>query len=435
MKMNELKTRDLGSPRGGWKIKLLLIVVFFLLCGVVAGGAYLYQKISLERAQRDFVLSQALYEKGQFVQAKESLLRLYRRYPSFSEREKLLFYLATIQQKDAPLASEVYWDSLLAEYPQGTHAPEALTCLAKIADASGDRALSQKRWEQLRADYPESEGAAYAELARADEVARSGNADEARKIYYKVIENSPPGPLVGEAMDRLSVINTDYLFSSVPNEWNQLVQIERGDSLLKLAYKYHTTASFIAKANGRDLKWSLVPKQRITVPKIDSYRIAVSKDDLYLYLHAGAGQFIKRYRVGIGRMDHLTPPGSYVIWHKLKSPPWHDRETGRIVKPDDPEYPLGTRWMTLGRADDPDAFSRLGIHGTNEPNTIGKRESDGCVRMLNEHVEELFIIVPKGTPVEIVEKGAVPASLQETEETTENSVLKNWIDPQIGGED
>lgn len=430
----ELRTKDIGSSRGGWKIKLLLIAVFFLICGVVSAGVFIYQRMGTERAQKDLLLAQTMFDSGRLTEARDALLPIYQKYPALSQRERVIYSLAKTFKGSETAAAEPYWESLLAEYPQSQYGAEALTALAQIAQASGEHQLSQERWTRLTQEFPGSEGAAYSELARADELASAGKIEEARALYYQIIENSPPeSRFVGDAMDKLSVINTSYLFSAVPNEWNQLIQIQRGDSLLKLAYKYKTTASFIAQANGRDLNWSLVPNQRITVPTIESYKIIVDKDDLHLYLYTGTGQFIKRYLVGTGRVDHLTPPGQYVVWHKLKSPVWHDRDSGRIVKPDSPDYPLGTRWMTISPADNPEAFSRLGIHGTNEPDTIGQRASDGCIRMHNEDSEELFIIVPKGTPVEIVQKREAPPDSDSQTQPSQPSVLQDWLEPRIRG--
>ena len=90
--------------------------------------------------------------------------------------------------------------------------------------------------------------------------------------------------------------------------------------------------------------------------------------------------------------------------------------------------------MTLAAADDPSAFSRLGIHGTNEPETVGQRESDGCIRLHNKDVEELFVLVPKGTPVEIVQGGEQTDKAVESSELEPNSPLLDWVDPEIKGE-
>ena len=82
------------------------------------------------------------------------------------------------------------------------------------------------------------------------------------------------------------------------------------------------------------------------------------------------------------------------IEEKLVSPVWYT--VGAIVEPDSEEYELGARWMGL-------SIAGYGIHGTNDPTSIGKHITKGCVRMKNEEVEELYAIVPSGTEVTIVD--------------------------------
>jgi len=69
----------------------------------------------------------------------------------------------------------------------------------------------------------------------------------------------------------------------------------------------------------------------------------------------------------------------------------------------DKENVLGTRWISLTATGQTPKVRGYGIHGTWEPDTVGKQASAGCVRLLNPDVEELFLIVPMGTPVTIVE--------------------------------
>ena len=62
--------------------------------------------------------------------------------------------------------------------------------------------------------------------------------------------------------------------------------------------------------------------------------------------------------------------------------------------PDSPENILGTRWLGI-------SYPGYGIHGTTIPESLGSQSTSGCIRMLNEEVEELYSIVPYGTEVEI----------------------------------
>lgn len=92
----------------------------------------------------------------------------------------------------------------------------------------------------------------------------------------------------------------------------------------------------------------------------------------------------KNYPVAVGKPSTPTPTGVYKIITKIVKP-------GGI---------LGTRWMGLDIPDGP-----YGIHGTNNPASIGKEISNGCIRMYNQDVEELFNMVKIGTVVTIVKSG------------------------------
>lgn len=92
------------------------------------------------------------------------------------------------------------------------------------------------------------------------------------------------------------------------------------------------------------------------------------------------------YPVAVGKEETPTPPGEWRVVHKDKG--WGGG--------------FGTRWMGLNVP-----WGIYGIHGTNKPWSIGTYASAGCVRMFNANVEELFELVPLGTPVII--SGDLPA--------------------------
>ncbi|EIW15815.1 MULTISPECIES: L,D-transpeptidase [Pelosinus] len=103
-------------------------------------------------------------------------------------------------------------------------------------------------------------------------------------------------------------------------------------------------------------------------------------------------QLVKTYPVAIGKPATPTPIGSFTIQYKEINPWWYPPKGKKIV-PSGPDNPLGYRWME---------FAPLyGIHGTNEPWAIGGWVSNGCVRMNEFDVEELFEAVPYGTGVYI----------------------------------
>ena len=106
---------------------------------------------------------------------------------------------------------------------------------------------------------------------------------------------------------------------------------------------------------------------------------------------------IKRYSVGIGKEATLTPTGKFAVTDKLIDPVWYSTTPSGaklVIPPGDPRNELGPRWIGFKPA--------YGIHGTVVPDSIGKAMSNGCVRMQNEQVKELYNLVASGTPVRIV---------------------------------
>ncbi|MDI6870933.1 MAG: L,D-transpeptidase [Bacillota bacterium] len=121
-----------------------------------------------------------------------------------------------------------------------------------------------------------------------------------------------------------------------------------------------------------------------------AYRIVVNLPSRTLSLYAGA-DLVRRYPVAIGHPDTPSPVGRYRIAVKVVNPTWYPKR--RPPVPPGPLNPVGTRWLGLNVPD-------LGLHGTNDPASIGQAVSGGCIRLHNADVEELFSLVGVDTPVE-----------------------------------
>lgn len=108
------------------------------------------------------------------------------------------------------------------------------------------------------------------------------------------------------------------------------------------------------------------------------------------------GKIQKVYNVATGLTDDLTPEGKFTITVKAKDPYYRKKNIEGGAK----ENPLGTRWIgfdangTDGRI--------FGVHGNNNPDSIGQYITQGCIRMYNYEVEELFEVIPIGTQIMIV---------------------------------
>jgi lipoprotein-anchoring transpeptidase ErfK/SrfK len=136
--------------------------------------------------------------------------------------------------------------------------------------------------------------------------------------------------------------------------------------------------------------------------------LIVDTPNTYLYYVLGGGRAI-RYGVRVGR-DGFTWTGVQKISRKAEWPDWHPPTEMIDRQPYLPRFmaggpgnPLGARAMYLGN-------TVYRIHGTNQPSTIGKFVSSGCIGMLNEDVSDLFDRVKVGTRVVVLPGGPPPAS-------------------------
>jgi lipoprotein-anchoring transpeptidase ErfK/SrfK len=137
-------------------------------------------------------------------------------------------------------------------------------------------------------------------------------------------------------------------------------------------------------------------------------KLIVDPANHFLYFVEG-GNYATRYGVGVGRAG-LSLKGRAVVGRKAKWPSW--RPTDNMIRrsprkyaryaggvPGGPNNPLGSRALYLYR-DGRDTMYR--IHGTNEPSSIGRAVSNGCIRMVNAHVEQLYERVDVGAEVIIL---------------------------------
>lgn len=113
----------------------------------------------------------------------------------------------------------------------------------------------------------------------------------------------------------------------------------------------------------------------------------------------------KVYPVGVGKPSTPTPTGNYTIVEKIVNP-------GGM---------LGSRWMGLSIQQ-----GNYGIHGTNNPSSIGGYVSHGCIRMYNQDVEELFPNVQIGTPVNIF-SGTDEPEQEDIHNSTQNMTINHTI--------
>jgi lipoprotein-anchoring transpeptidase ErfK/SrfK len=135
--------------------------------------------------------------------------------------------------------------------------------------------------------------------------------------------------------------------------------------------------------------------------------LVIDTPNTYLYLVLGNGKAM-RYGIGVGR-EGFTWAGEERISKMAEWPDWHPPADMIERQPYLPRFmaggpsnPLGARALYLGK-------SLYRIHGTNQPSTIGQTVSSGCIRLVNDDIEDLYSRVQVGTRV-VVLPGGKPAS-------------------------
>jgi len=202
----------------------------------------------------------------------------------------------------------------------------------------------------------------------------------------------------------LTRIGTETIFSQrvFPDDPLTLrYVIQPGDTLGKVAKAHHISDDLLAEINGIRDKNLIRAGQSIKVIRGPFHAtVESSAHTMGVYLN---NTFVRQYRVGLG-LDNGTPTGVWEVGTKLLNPTYYPPRGGRIIPPDDPKNPLGGFWVGL-RGIEGEALGQLryGVHGTNEPDTIGKSVSLGCIRMYNEDIKQVYsYLIEKESKVTVV---------------------------------
>jgi lipoprotein-anchoring transpeptidase ErfK/SrfK len=131
-------------------------------------------------------------------------------------------------------------------------------------------------------------------------------------------------------------------------------------------------------------------KSVVSAASIRSRRIIVSIPDRKLAL-VEDGRVLRVYKVAVGARVSPSPTGEFKVARRLTNPTYYHPG---VVIPPGRGNPLGTRWIGLDRRG-------YGIHGTNQPRSIGRATSHGCIRLAKADLEHLFDEVRVGDVVEI----------------------------------
>jgi lipoprotein-anchoring transpeptidase ErfK/SrfK len=265
-----------------------------------------------------------------------------------------------------------------------------LVIFASLAIMRRPRSVSRESSGDKKAKSLFSFTSASALYREAREMENKKKFYEAKSLYQKLVAEFSNSAEVMNWQKKLEELNIKLLFSPTPTPKSTIYEIKPGDTLTKIAKAFKTTVELIQKANGIEGD-KIMPGEKIKI-WTSPFTISIDKSQNILILKSDE-EIIKAYVVATGT-NNSTPIGKFKIVNKIVNPTWF--KAGAVVAPDSPENILGSRWMGINMVG-------YGIHGTTDPKSVGKQITQGCVRMVNSDVEELYSIVPVGSEVIIVD--------------------------------
>lgn len=251
-----------------------------------------------------------------------------------------------------------------------------------------------------------------------------GNTRRAIRAYQKANGLSVTGEVDSALLDRLvqahgqdlfqtytiSSDDVDGPFRNVPSGMSAKADLDTlayESPAELLAEKFHMAQSFLSALNpGTDFSSAgtsiLVIKPGGEELPASVSRVEVDKSANELRAYSSGGELVATYPTTVGSNVHPSPNDQLEVLAIAPDPTYHFDPEGRSWGPDEqltiaagPNNPVGAVWIDLSR----DGF---GIHGTPDPNLIGKTSSHGCVRLTNWDAEEVADAVSKGTTVTFV---------------------------------
>lgn len=280
-------------------------------------------------------------------------------------------------------------DSILKNVGEGKK-PELLRLKASILEENGFKDKSGIVLYQLVTDYPESELTLDAALklekvwsSWLKDASKAQQLPQYNKVLAYIMENSLDDASKDRVYKTLERVNARIFFS--PNKYEGLVDfhtVKYGEYLSVIAKKHKIYSERIRRINNLKNANDIRSGQNLRIIMgRTTIKVFKSTYTMHVYIQ---DLFFKRYRIGIGKNNQTPVVATTISKSRAKNPTWTDPVTGRLHGPEDLKNPIGSRWIGLSMG------QGYGIHGTREPESIGFDRSNGCIRMLNQEVEELY---------------------------------------------
>jgi L,D-transpeptidase ErfK/SrfK len=182
--------------------------------------------------------------------------------------------------------------------------------------------------------------------------------------------------------------------------------VQPGETFLDIARKYDLGISALQAAYPKKNPWVLDAGSDLLIPSLwilpptKSRGIVINVPEMRLYRFHSKRGIVSTHPVTVGEKETPTPIGTFRVVERKVDPQWdipgslQHKYKEKSVPPGE-DNPIGKYWLGL-------SCRGYGIHGTDNPWSVGRIISNGCIRLYPEDIERLFPDVPKGTVVEII---------------------------------
>jgi hypothetical protein len=239
-----------------------------------------------------------------------------------------------------------------------------------------------------------------ASVAAARQKEQAGDLVAARLLYSRALAEGKLSLSEQQSVrNELTKINDDLVFSSkVTKEdpYQDTYQVQSGDKIIKINQKLNLAPDWrlLLRINNTDAA-HLREGMRLKVIK-GPFHVVVHKSQYRLDLYMGPPDkqsdwvYVRSFPVGLGE-GNSTPIGSFIVrkGSKLVNPPWTNPRTGEHFDAG-PTCPIGKYWIGLEGVGDAASSLGYGLHGTIDPESIGKQKSMGCVRLGTDDIALLY---------------------------------------------
>ena len=340
-----------------------------------------------------------LFEQGKYKAAVKQLESELANGQSENPARHLSLIATSYDQLNDPRKAVAIWGQVIKRYPNDSNCAQACYESGRL---SKDKNTKMKFFEKLAGEFPDSHWAQAVGAPLGDYYLGSRDSDglyKSRHFYSLALRGKLSSLERNQIKKEVTKLNQKLIFSSLPTPDSTIYKVQPSDTIWNISRKFKVEAGgdqvlgHIKRVNRLQTS-NIYPDDKLKIIT-GKFHLELSKNNFSMALYLD-GDFIKEYPVAIGHLeDSPTPLGTYHVTGKTPFPPWTKRDARGMeeIPYGDPRNILGTRWMSFKER------PRLGIHGTTVPQSIGQAVTNGCLRMYNKDVEELYDLIPNGTKV------------------------------------